>query len=128
MGNELLGDGTAGGDAALAEQGSWMSPATHQAVTASTSTDQCWVCWQGQAGLCLSGKCLVEMLRGESVRGVSCNGKGRERLKEGHAKFDGVFWMPGFAWGEAGLETVPGLGSGGSAAGLGCHSSACLWG
>lgn len=110
-----------------AEQGSRMSPATHQAATVSTSTNQCYVCWQGQAGLCLSGKCLVEMSRGESVRGGSCNGKGRERFKEGHAKFDSVFWMPGFAWGEAGLETVPGLGSGGSAAGLGCHSSACLW-
>ena len=112
----------------LAEQGSRLSPDGHQAATASTATNQCRVCRQGQAGLCLSGKCLVEMSRGESVRGARCNGKGWERLEEGHAKFDSVFWIPGFAWGEAGLETVPGLGSRGSAAGLGCHSSACLWG
>lgn len=74
-----------------AEQGSRLSPAAHQAAIASTSTNQCRVCQQGQAGLCLSGKRLVEMSHGESVQGVRCNGKGWERLKEGHAKSDSVF-------------------------------------
>lgn len=108
-----------------AEQGCRLRTAAHQAAAAASTSARC--AGEAKAGLCLPGQRLLETPRGESVRGVRRNGKGWERLKEGHAKFDSVSEMSGFAGGDAGLETVPGL-EGGSAAGSGCHSSACPWG
>lgn len=90
-----------------AEQGCRLRTAAHQAAAAASTSARC--AGEAKAGLCLPGQRLLETPRGESVRGVRRNGKGWERLKEGHAKFDSVSKMPGFAGGDAGLETVPGL-------------------